>query len=106
MGSHRPCPGGIKPDPWLLDEFFARLDFALWMRTIGFLRRLLDERVRTAGYVIHDVREALMPSHRLVLLSAHRPKSGISLTWGGNPEATGGCGKEVRQIEAEVMAAL
>jgi len=61
----------VSPDFLLLDEPFSALDYPLRLRMIRFLRRLLrgEDRPMTAVYVTHDVREALLLSHRLVVLS-------------------------------------
>ena len=82
------------------------LDFALRMRMIEFLRRLLDEEARTAVYVTHDVREALALGDRLVLLSARPAQVRHIFDLRGQPRDGWRLGAGLRQIEAEVMTAL
>jgi len=94
----------VEPDFLLLDEPFAGLDFAL--RMIEFLRRLLDEGDRTAVYVTHDVREALVLGDRLVLLSARPAQARHIFDLQGQSRDGWRLGAELRQIEAEVMTAL
>lgn len=55
----------------LLDEPFSNLDFALRLQMVQLLHELLASRREplTGVYVTHDVREALLLSHRLILLS-------------------------------------
>ncbi len=96
----------VEPDFLLLDEPFAGLDFALRMRMIEFLRRLLDEEARTAVYVTHDVREALALGDRLVLLSARPAQVQHIFDLWGQPRDGWRLGAGLRQIEAEVMTAL
>ncbi len=59
----------VDPDFVLLDEPFAALDFPLRLRMLGLLRQLLADGNRTAVYVTHDVREALLLGDRLIVLS-------------------------------------
>lgn len=96
----------VEPDFLLLDEPFAGLDFALRMRTIEFLHRLLDEEDRTAVYVTHDVREALALGDRLVLLSARPARVRRVFDLRGQPRDGWRLGPGLRQIEDEVMRAL
>ena len=96
----------VEPDFLLLDEPFAGLDFALRLRMIGFLRRLLAEQDRTAIYVTHDVREALALSDRLVLLSARPARVRQVFDLRGQLREGWQLGAELRQIEAEVTAML
>jgi ABC-type nitrate/sulfonate/bicarbonate transport system ATPase subunit len=96
----------VEPDFLLLDEPFAGLDFALRMRMIEFLRRLLDEEARTAVYVTHDVREALALGDRLVLLSARPAQVRRIFDLRGQPRDGWRLGAGLRQIEDEVMTAL
>jgi ABC-type nitrate/sulfonate/bicarbonate transport system ATPase subunit len=96
----------VEPDFLLLDEPFAGLDFALRMRMIEFLRRLLDEETRTAVYVTHDVREALALGDRLVLLSARPAQVRRIFDLRGQPRDGCRLGVGLRQIEDEVMTAL
>jgi len=60
----------VDPDFVLLDEPFSALDFALRLSLIEFLRSLLTADNKTAVYVTHDVREALLLSDRLVVFSS------------------------------------
>ena len=96
----------VEPDFLLLDEPFAGPDYALRMRMIKFLRRLLDKEARTAVYVTHDVREALALGDRLVLLSARPAQVRHIFDLRGQPRDGWRLGEELRQIEAEVMTAL
>jgi ABC-type nitrate/sulfonate/bicarbonate transport system ATPase subunit len=96
----------VEPDLLLLDEPFAGLDFALRMRTIDFLHRLLEEEGRTAVYVTHDVREALALGDRLVLLSARPARVRHVFDLRGKPRDGWRLGPGLRQIEDEVMTAL
>jgi hypothetical protein len=70
------------------------------------LRRLLDEETRTAVYVTHDVREALLLGDRLVLLSAHQAQSRRIFDLRGQPRDGWRLGVGLRQIEDEVMTVL
>jgi len=96
----------VEPDFLLLDEPFAGLDFALRLRMIEFLRHLLDEENRTAVYVTHDVREALMLCDRLILLSARPAQIQQVFDLREQPRDGWHLGAELRQIEAQVLAAL
>lgn len=60
----------IDPQLLLFDEPFSDLDLPLRMLLIQDIHRLLKTNHKTAIYVTHDVREALMLSDRLYVLSA------------------------------------
>jgi NitT/TauT family transport system ATP-binding protein len=96
----------VEPDFLLLDEPFAGLDFALRLQMIEFLRSLLAEQDRTAVYVTHDVREALVLGDRLILLSPRPAKILKSFDLRGRAREGWKLGEELGQIEAEVTAAL
>lgn len=61
----------ISPDLILLDEPFSNLDFALRLKMVELLHDLLSlrEQPLTGVYVTHDIREALLLSHRIALIS-------------------------------------
>ncbi|MBQ3220920.1 MAG: ATP-binding cassette domain-containing protein [Clostridia bacterium] len=52
----------------LLDEPFSSLDTALKIRLIGAFAKLWQEEHRTAVMVTHDIEEAWMIGHRIVVL--------------------------------------
>ena len=52
----------------LLDEPFSSLDTALKIRLSGVFARLWQEKPRTAVMVTHDVEEACMLAHRVVVI--------------------------------------
>lgn len=52
----------------LLDEPFSSLDTALKIRLSGVFARLWREKPRTAVMVTHDVEEACMLAHRIVVI--------------------------------------
>lgn len=52
----------------LLDEPFSSLDTALKIRLIGAFAKLWQEERRTAVMVTHDIEEAWMIGHRIVVL--------------------------------------
>jgi NitT/TauT family transport system ATP-binding protein len=60
----------VEPDLLLLDEPFASLDVANAHRLRLLLLDLLAARGVTALFVTHDLEEAVMLAHRLVVLSA------------------------------------
>lgn len=61
----------ISPDLVLLDEPFSNLDFALRLKMVELLHELLTRREQplTGVYVTHDIREALLLSNRIALIS-------------------------------------
>jgi NitT/TauT family transport system ATP-binding protein len=60
----------IDPDLMLLDEPFSDLDLPLRLILIEDIRRMLTQGGKTAIYVTHDIREALILSDRIFVLSA------------------------------------
>ena len=52
----------------LMDEPFASLDTALKIRLINAFKRVWDRDKRTVLFVTHDVEEAFMLAHRVVVL--------------------------------------
>jgi hypothetical protein len=59
----------IEPDLILMDEPFSDLDFPLRLLLIDHLKEILKAEFRTVLYVTHDIREALLFSHRLYILT-------------------------------------
>ncbi len=59
----------IEPDLVLMDEPFSNLDLPLRLLLIDKLSEILKKKKLTVIYVTHDVREALLLSHRLYLLT-------------------------------------
>lgn len=59
----------IEPDLILMDEPFSDLDFPLRLLLIDHLKEILKAESRTVLYVTHDIREALLFSHRLYILT-------------------------------------
>jgi ABC-type nitrate/sulfonate/bicarbonate transport system ATPase subunit len=59
----------IEPDLLLMDEPFSDLDFPLRLLLIDNLKDILKVESRTVLYVTHDIREALLFSHRLYILT-------------------------------------
>jgi NitT/TauT family transport system ATP-binding protein len=60
----------VEPDLLLLDEPFASLDRATAQRLRLLLLDLLEARRAAALFVTHDLEEAVMLGHRLVVLTA------------------------------------
>jgi len=60
----------IEPDLVLMDEPFSNIDLPLRLLLIDELSEILGKKKLTAIYVTHDVREALLLSHRLYILTA------------------------------------
>lgn len=60
----------IQAELLLFDEPFSDLDLPLRLRLLEAVRAMLQDQARSAIYVTHDVREALLISHRLLVLSA------------------------------------
>jgi len=96
----------IDPDFVLLDEPFYGLDFALRLRLIEFLRQLLADGRRTAVYVTHDVREALILSDRLVVLSARPARIREVFDLRDAPHKGWHLGARLQEIESRVVEML
>jgi ABC-type nitrate/sulfonate/bicarbonate transport system ATPase subunit len=60
----------IEPDLILMDEPFSDLDFPLRMLLIDHLKQILKRESKTVLYVTHDIRDALLVSHRLYILTS------------------------------------
>lgn len=56
----------------LLDEPFSSLDFPLKLKLIKTTNKYQEERKCSIIFVTHDIEEALMLSHRVVLLSSNQ----------------------------------
>ncbi|MBN2395232.1 MAG: ABC transporter ATP-binding protein [Candidatus Atribacteria bacterium] len=59
----------IEPDLILMDEPFSDIDFPLRLLIIDHLDEILKKEGKTVLYVTHDIREALLVSHRLYILT-------------------------------------
>jgi ABC-type nitrate/sulfonate/bicarbonate transport system ATPase subunit len=59
----------IEPDLILMDEPFSDLDFPLRLLLIDHIKEILKVESRTVLYITHDIREALLFSHRLYILT-------------------------------------
>jgi ABC-type nitrate/sulfonate/bicarbonate transport system ATPase subunit len=59
----------IDPDLILMDEPFSDLDFPLRLLLIDLFKEILRKESKTVIYVTHDIREALLFSHRLYVLT-------------------------------------
>lgn len=60
----------IEPDLILMDEPLSDLDLPLRLVLIDNLREILKEEPRTVIYVTHDIRDALLLSDRIYVLTA------------------------------------
>lgn len=60
----------IEPDLILMDEPLSDLDLPLRLLLIDNLVEILRREPRTVIYVTHDIREALLLSHRIYVLTA------------------------------------
>ena len=60
----------INPDIILMDEPFSDLDFPLRLLLIENLTDIFKKEKKTVVYVTHDIREALMLSDRIYVLTA------------------------------------
>jgi NitT/TauT family transport system ATP-binding protein len=96
----------IQADLLLFDEPFSDLDLPLRMTLIQDIQKLLRDGSKTAIYVTHDIREALILSDRVLVLAA-RPtwvKEVITLTKA--ERSNGMLSPELLAIEANVIASL
>lgn len=98
----------IQPDFLLLDEPFSNLDLARRLKLIAQLRSLLADSGLGVVYVTHDVREALLLSDRLLLLSARpaRVRRTYTLKPDTPRETDIALSAHQRDIEAEVLHLL
>jgi ABC-type nitrate/sulfonate/bicarbonate transport system ATPase subunit len=62
-----------------LDEPFSSLDTALKIRIARVFAQLWKEEKRTAVFVTHDLEEALMLGHRIILLKGGKIACDIRL---------------------------
>lgn len=60
----------IDPDIILMDEPFSDIDFPLRLVLIDSLKRILEKESKTVIYVTHDIRDALLLSDRIYVLTA------------------------------------
>lgn len=98
----------INPDLLLLDEPFSNLDFALRLQMVQLLHDLIETRPEplTAIYVTHDLREALLLSNRLILLSAIPTKIQRMIELPDLPLSERLHSEELREIEMEIIESL
>ena len=57
-------------DLFLMDEPFSSLDLALKMKLIEYFLKLWKEKRKTVLFVTHDVDEAILLAHQIVLLNS------------------------------------
>ena len=86
----------------LMDEPFSSLDTALKIRLIDVFARLLKERKKTVVFVTHDLEEAWMLGHRVVVL--RQGKAVMDIAWEKKevPRIYG----ETQTQKAEILALL
>jgi NitT/TauT family transport system ATP-binding protein len=60
----------IDPDIILMDEPFSDIDFPLRLVLIDSLKEILEKEPKTVIYVTHDIRDALLLSDRIYVLTA------------------------------------
>ena len=96
----------IDADLLLFDEPFADLDLPLRLLLLQDVQRLLREGDKTAIYVTHDIREVLMLSDRIFVLSARPARVKEVITLAGQERGDGRLTPELLEIEARVIAAL
>lgn len=60
----------IDPDIILMDEPFSDIDFPLRLVLIDSLKDILEKESKTVIYVTHDIRDALLLSDRIYVLTA------------------------------------
>lgn len=96
----------IQTDLFLLDEPFSDLDLPMRMMLIQDIQHLLRTGNKTAIYVTHDIREALILSDRVLVLAARptRVKKVITLT--KTERNNGILSPELLDIEIKVMTLL
>jgi NitT/TauT family transport system ATP-binding protein len=100
----------IEPDLILMDEPLSDLDLPLRLLLIENLRRILIEDSRTVVYVTHDIRDALLLSHNIYVLTA-KPmtiKNTIHIHTGmdrkmSNPELLKLEGQVIESLEEESL---
>lgn len=95
----------IEPDLILMDEPFSDLDLPLRLLLIDNLIEILKREPRTVIYVTHDIREALLLSHRIYVLTAKpmRVKEELTIT-GGLKRKIGGL--QLFELEERVIEFL
>ena len=86
----------------LLDEPFSSLDTALKIRIAKVFAQLWKEEKRTAVFVTHDLEEALMLGHRVIVLKDGKIVCDMRLSEGELPRAYG----EEREAKAEILKVL
>ncbi len=86
----------------LLDEPFSSLDTALKIRIAKVFAELWKEEKRTAVFVTHDLEEALMLGHRVVVLKDGKIACDMRLSEGELPRPYG----EERAIKEEILKVL
>ena len=85
-------------DVLLLDEPFSSLDTALKIRIARVFAQLWKEEKRTAVFVTHDLEEALMLGHRIIVLKGGKIACDIRLEGKELPRAYGENSKEKEEI--------
>ncbi len=97
----------VDPDLLLLDEPFASLDLPRRLRLIDLLRGLLSKRRRAAVYVTHDVREALLLSDRICVLSPRPARvMRVFVQQGAREQSGHRLTPHQQEIEAQVLRLL
>lgn len=86
----------------LLDEPFSSLDTALKIRIAKVFAQLWKEEKRTAVFVTHDLEEALMLGHRVIVLKDGKIACDMRLSEGELPRAYG----EERAAKADILKVL
>lgn len=82
----------------LLDEPFSSLDTALKIRIATVFAQLWKEEKRTAVFVTHDLEEALMLGHRIILLKGGKIACDVRLDDKQLPRAYGESSAEKEKI--------
>ncbi|NCC31195.1 MAG: ABC transporter ATP-binding protein [Chloroflexia bacterium] len=93
----------------LFDEPFSDLDLPLRLLLIEEIAQMLKEGNKMAVYVTHDIREALILSDRVYVLSARPTRIRQTVLLHAPPgqrQHKGSLTPELRVIEAEIIAAL
>jgi NitT/TauT family transport system ATP-binding protein len=96
----------IDPDLLLFDEPFSDLDLPLRMTLLVDIQRLLHAGQKTAIYVTHDVREALLISDRIVVLTARPARIKADIPLSHLPRRRDKFVPELDAIEKQVLAML
>ena len=86
----------------LLDEPFSSLDTALKIRLCDLFASLWKEKRQTAVFVTHDVEEALVLAHRIVILKDGKVVFDFRPT-GNIPRAYGQNGADKEKILMEIL---